>query len=501
MLKNIKSVLKNSLIYSIGNISSKIIGLILLPLYAKKLTISEYGILGILEVSSQFLISIFGLALYQAFFRWYWDKNFIDKQKSIFFTTIFFLTGLSLILYLGFSSLSSKVSILLFDTINYSYLFKLMLISSGLQIITQMPSTLLRLQEKPILFTTSNIIKLVISFILTIYLIIFLKRRIEGIYEAQIIGFLVYFIILSKFIWKNIKFRLEVKILKGMLSFSLPLMLASISGTILSIADRYCLKFLCNFSNVGIYSLGFKIANTIKFLVVIPVNLAVTPIIFKMIGKPGNRRFYSKIMTYFTFGVMIFVLGMSFYGKEVIKFLARNKDYWDAYKVIPFISFSILFGMMKDVSLIGINIMKRTKILAIIMFLMSIINIIFNIILIPYLRSFGAAFATLITQFLFFLIVYRFSQKYYRIPYEISKITKMIVTCIILYLITFLINDLSLFVRLTVKTIMIISYPFILYLLKFYEDIELLRIKQGWQKWSKPANLKENIRNIFIKKN
>jgi len=501
MLSTIKSTLKNSVIYSIGNISTKIIGLFLLPLYAKKLTISEYGVLGILEVSSQLLIAIFGLALYQAFFRWYWDKEYIDKQKSIFFTSTFFLIIISVFMYLGFYSFSNRFSIFLFDKIDYSYLLKIMLITSGLQIIAQMPSTLLRLKEKPFLFTSSNIIKLTVSFILTIYFIVILKRKIEGIYEAQIIGFIIYFLILSKFIWKNIKFKLELKIIKGMLSFSFPLMFASISGTLLSIADRYCLKFLSNFSEVGIYSLGFKIANTIKFLVVVPVNLAVTPIIFKMMDKPENKRFYSKLMTYFTFGVMICVLGMSFYGKEIIKFLARNKDYWGAYKVIPIISFSILLGMLKDVSLTGINIMKRTKILAVIIFSMSVINVIFNIILIPYLQSYGAALATLITQCIFFLIVYKYSQKYYHIPYEISKIIKMIFIGFILLFVTYFINDLSLFIRLFMKTVMIISFPFILYFMKFYDEIELLRINQGWQKWSNLSNLKENVKNIFNKKN
>ena len=494
MLNNIKSTIKNSVIYSIGNISTKIIGLILLPLYAKHLTISDYGILGIIEVSTQLLITVFGLSLYQAFFRWYWDKEFIDKQKSIFFTSMFFLVLISILIYLGFNSFTDKFSILLFGKIDYSYLLKIMVISAGLQIIAIMPLTLMRLQEKPILYSSTNIIKLIVSFAFTIYFIVSLNRKVEGIYEAQIISYFVFFVISSKYIWKNIKYKFEVKILKEMLSFSLPLVFASISGTILSIADRYCLKFLGNLSEVGIYSLGFKMANTIKVFVVASVNLAISPIIFKMIDKPDNKRFYSKIMTYFTFVVMICILGISFFGKEIIKFLARNRDYWDAYKVIPIISFAILFGMLKDTSLIGINIMKKTKILAIIIFLMSITNIVLNIIFIPYFQSIGAAFATLITQFIFFLIVYKYSQKYYHISFEIQKIIKMIGIGIALFGISLLINELNLFFRIILKTSLLLSFPIILYFLNFYEEIELLRLKQGWIKWRNPGKWKDNLK-------
>lgn len=493
MLKNIKSAVKNSAIYSIGNISTKIIGLILLPLYTKHLTVSDYGILGIIEVSTQLLISVFGLALYQAFFRWYWDKEYKHKQKSMFFTSTIFLVFISILMYLGFYSFSEKFSVLLFDKTAYSYLLKIMVVSAGLQIVAQMPSTLMRLQERPILYSATNIVKLIITLILTIYFIVFLKKNVEGIYEAQVIGLLVYFLTLSKYIWKNIRIKLETKILKGMLTFSLPLIFASISGVIFSIADRYCLKFLGNLSEVGIYSLGFKIANTIKVFVITSVQLAISPIIFKMMDAPNNKRFYSKIMTYFTFGVMICVLGMSFFGKEIIKFLAQNKDYWEAYKVIPIISFALLFGMLKDTSMMGLNIAKKTKIIAITMTIMSVFNIALNIVLIPHFQSIGAAIATLISQAIFFIAIFKIAQKYYYIPYEISKIIKMIILGVILFGLSLLINNFSLIFRVLLKLSMIGAFPLILYCWNFYEKIEILRLKQSWHKWKNPGKWKENI--------
>ncbi|MCK4446500.1 MAG: oligosaccharide flippase family protein [Candidatus Marinimicrobia bacterium] len=493
MLTKIKSAVKNSAIYSIGSISTKIIGLILLPIYTKHLTVSDYGILGIIEVSTQLLISVFGLALYQAFFRWYWDKEYKHKQKSMFFTSTIFLVFISILMYLGFYSFSEKFSVLLFDKTAYSYLLKIMVVSAGLQIVAQMPSTLMRLQERPILYSATNIVKLIITLILTIYFIVFLKKNVEGIYEAQVIGLLVYFLTLSKYIWKNIRIKLETKILKGMLTFSLPLIFASISGVIFSIADRYCLKFLGNLSEVGIYSLGFKIANTIKVFVITSVQLAISPIIFKMMDAPNNKRFYSKIMTYFTFGVMICVLGMSFFGKEIIKFLAQNKDYWEAYKVIPIISFALLFGMLKDTSMMGLNIAKKTKIIAITMTIMSVFNIALNIVLIPHFQSIGAAIATLISQAIFFIAIFKIAQKYYYIPYEISKIIKMIILGVILFGLSLLINNFSLIFRVLLKLSMIGAFPLILYCWNFYEKIEILRLKQSWHKWKNPGKWKENI--------
>ena len=68
MLENLKNALKNTVIYSVGNLSSKLLGLILIPLYTDKLTVSEYGILGILEITAQIFTAVFGMSLYNAFF-------------------------------------------------------------------------------------------------------------------------------------------------------------------------------------------------------------------------------------------------------------------------------------------------------------------------------------------------------------------------------------------------------------------------------------------------
>ena len=69
MLEHLKAAIKSSIIYSLGNLTSKLLGIILIPLYTSKLTLSEYGMLGMLEITVQILTAIIGLSLYSAFFR------------------------------------------------------------------------------------------------------------------------------------------------------------------------------------------------------------------------------------------------------------------------------------------------------------------------------------------------------------------------------------------------------------------------------------------------
>jgi len=496
MLDNIRSTVKNSLIYGLGNISAKLVGFVLIPLYTKNFSTAEYGILGVVEITTQIFIVLFGISLYSAFFRWYWDKNYIRNQKSIFFTILVSIGIVSLMMIAGLWFVSEDLANFLLEDVKYAYLIQLMLITAGLEALAVIPATLMRLQEKSLLYSVANLIKLAFSLTLTVYFIAFLGKKVEGIYEAQIIGNIVYLLFLSQFIIKNITFRFDLSILKKMLIFSLPLVTSALFGLILNITDRYTLRFLTNMSEVGIYTLGFKVANIIKVFVVNSVMLAVSPLIFKMMDNPNNKRFYSKILTYTTYVVLPVILAVSIFGKEAIKVLSQNTDYWNAYKIIPILSFAILFGMMKDIAMTGLHLMKKTKTIAGVVFTMMSFNVLLCVVLVYFWQSYGASIAILITQILYFITIFRFAQKQYHIPFEIRKIIKMIITIVALFLIAQLFNSFPLYLRLITKTVLIISFPFILYFWNFYEEIELDRIKGAWDKWKNPLNWRDNIKGM-----
>lgn len=493
MLNKIKLAVKNSFIFGFGNLAPKIVGLILLPIITGKLDISEYGGLGIAEATTQVLIAVFSLSLYRAFTRWYWDKEYKDKQKSMFFSVLIFVTFTSLIMIFSFSFFLKPISILLFDTPNFTYLLTLMLINVGLQIITQIPATLMKLQQKPILFSVSNLMRFVFNLIFTIFFIVVLNKKIIGIYEGILVGNVIYLLIVLRYILKNIEFKFELKILKEMMHFSYPLILSSIGGVLLTYIDRYSLRTLSEYSEIGLYAFGYKIANTIKVFVVKSAQLALSPMKYKMMDEKGNMRFYQKSATYLVFIVTFCAIGLSLFSMEAVKVLAIKHDYWEAYKIVPFISFSIIFIALRNSIGIGLNIAKKTKILASILIGMAVMNLILNIILIPYFDSYGAAFATLLTHLIFFIVHYKISQKHYFVPYEINKIIKMIILSGSIVGISFLSVEWKLLHRLLFKTILLFSFPIGLYFLKFYDDVELYRIKGSWNKWRNPKNWKENI--------
>jgi O-antigen/teichoic acid export membrane protein len=193
---------------------------------------------------------------------------------------------------------------------------------------------------------------------------------------------------------------------------------------------------------------------------------------------------------------MIGIVAVSLFSYEIIKVLAGSKEFWGAVVVIPLLALSIFFVNMKEVTVYGLHIAKKTRIIGIIVVFTTIMSLLLNILFIPMWDITGAAVATLLSQFIYWYACYYFSQKVYYVPYEIKKILTMLVTGAVLSFSSLLINKLGLFPRMVIKTACLVSFPFILYLFNFYEAVELQSIKGFFNKWLKFRNLKSNLKSL-----
>lgn len=495
VLKNIKTATRDSIIYGFGNLSIKLVGLILIPIYTnvKYLSFEDFGVLGLLDVTSVLITAILGLSLAQGLTRWYWDSQYRDKQKSIVFSILIFLSVIGAAFLTISYFLSGPLSKLLFSTSAYAGVVYSVIIASVLQIILTMLQTTMKLQQKPALFTVTNILRLAFTLVLTIYFVVYKKQSVQGIYTAQIIGNIVFLIFCFKYIKNITQVRFEKSILREMVFYSAPLILASISNVLLSFQDRYILNHYADLNKVGIYTFAYRIANSIKFILVSSVQMAVTPMLFQMMGEKNSLRFYSKYMTYFAFIVAVLTLFLNLFSYEIVKVMGHNTNYWSAATVIPIICFSLYFDMLKEASITGLQIMKKTRIISRIVIFVSLLNLGLSFLLIPKWHYYGAAVATLISEILYFYLTYKYSQKHYKIPYELNKVFIITAIIVVFSIVPYFINEFSLTIRLAAKFLMFFSFPFVLALFNFYEPIEIERLKEAYVKWRNPLKWKQNI--------
>jgi O-antigen/teichoic acid export membrane protein len=498
MLKSIKISLKDTLIYGLGNIAVKIVGLILIPWTTNKqfFSVDEFGMLSLLEVSALVLTASMASALPQSLTRWFWDKEYKDNQKGIFFMTFTTQLIVSLAFCLLLIPLSGTLSTMIFSKPDWSRVVTLVIIASGIQSVNNIVNTLMRLQSKSGLYSITNLIKLTTVLSLTLYFIISKRMGLEGIYLAQVIGNAFVMLFLLGYTIKNSKVFFDRKIFFSMNTYGFPLFLANISSVLLNVIDRFSLNSLSVLKSVALYTLASKLTSVLKLVIVDSMKLAIGPMMFKKIDSPDSKRFYNKVLLYSSYVLMFAIVGISLFSYEIIKVMADSKDYWVAVAIIPILSLSVFFVNLKDVTIYGLHIAKKTRIIGTIVALSTVLSLALNFLLIPVWDITGAAIATLLSQFIYWFACYYYSQKVFFIPFEIRKLSIMFLTGAVLSFSSLFLNGLDLLPRMILKTGCLFSFPFILYLFNFYEQAELQAIRGFVNKWSKINNFKENLKSL-----
>ncbi len=504
MLKSVKSSFKETLIYSFGNIAVKIVGLILIPLYTdpKYFSIDDFGILGILEICGLVLTAFMASALPQSLVRWYWDKEFQHNQKGIFFMTLATQIVVSLAFCLSLIPLSGNFSEMIFPGVesissdNLDKILSLVIIASAFQSINNIQNTLMRLQTRSVLYSVTNLLRLIVVLSLTLYLVISKEMKLEGIYLAQVAGNAFITVLLSGYSFRNSALFFDLKIFRSMSQYGFPLLLANISAVTLTVIDRFSLNSLSVYKSLGLYTLAFKLTSVLKLVVVDSMRLAIGPMMIKRMYSPDNKRFYSKILLYTSYVLMFSIVGLSAFSFEAIKILANSKEFWGSVTIIPILSLSIFFINMKDITVYGLHIAKKTRVIGTVVVASAVLSLILNILLIPKWDITGSAIATLITQLFYWLAIYYFSQKAFPVPYETGKIFIIILVGMILSFGSQFLNGIEIIPRLLLKTVLVISYPFIFLLFGFYEHEEIQAIRGFFRKWLQFNKLGENIKSL-----
>jgi O-antigen/teichoic acid export membrane protein len=480
MIENVKHTLKHTMIYGLGYAGTKIAGIILLPLYTKHIEVTDYGIFALLETTIAILSQVLILGQPNALLRLDNLEAYREKRRSTFFTIFgfVFVCGLvfcSLIIVLvqeissSFSWSSTFVRLLqLSSVIVFSELISLMLL------------TYLRSREKSAFYALANILRIVTVLAFNIYFIVFAKIGIQGILYSSLLGNLAIIAVLTPNAVRGMAPIFDRQIFRTAFRFGFPLIFAGLSNMLLVMGDRYLLRWFVDYEEVGLYNLGYKIAGVLNVFLIQSFTLTLLPVAYKMHGQKGDKRYFSKMMTYFVFVLVGAALVVSLFSAEVVRTFALSSRYWAAHEVIPIIALAYVFSGAKAVAGLGLYLKGKTPYLAYNTFVAVIVNFGLNWLLIPPYGMIGAAIATAVAFLFLYLITYFSSNRYYPIPFENMKLVKMFISGIVLYCTaTLLVSEVGTLYRILIKAGLILSFPIVLYFLGFYEEIEIQRLKHG----------------------
>src|SRR5206468_9064455 len=86
----LKRLGRHSLVYGIGGLVSRILAVLLLPLYTHYLTRADYGAIETLIALTAVLVIVLRAGISSAFFRYYFDANTDAERVTVVRTSLWF---------------------------------------------------------------------------------------------------------------------------------------------------------------------------------------------------------------------------------------------------------------------------------------------------------------------------------------------------------------------------------------------------------------------------
>lgn len=385
-----KRLIKNSLIIAVGGLSSKVMAFLMLPLYTKYLSTSEYGSYDYIVSLATILLPIVTMLMQESMFRFLIDAKGKDDKKKIISHT-FFLIILSL-------SVASVVMVAIFLlTKNNIFIFALMYLVA--LILGACTSALLRGEGKMIQYAVFNFSLTTSTMILNIIFIVVMKLGIVGLFSSYVIAhsFCSLIILFRIKIWRLISFKNISSVrIKEMLKYSVPLIPNSISWTIINFSDRFIVYNVFGPSANGIYAISNKFPSLID---------TIYGFFYTAWKESASRVLHSKNQSEINgFYNLLYsnlkriMLCISLFVIAAMPMLFRifiHNNYSGAYNYVFILVFGVYFSNISGFYGGIFSAYKKTKIMGTTTIMAALLNIIINIALIWRIGLYAAAFSTL----------------------------------------------------------------------------------------------------------
>ena len=481
MFARLKSLSKQSIVYGLGNLLPKVISFFLIPLYTHFLTPADYAVLSVVSTFNGLLgiFSRFGMT--GAITRFHYDFLEDESAQRTYYGTVWvFLTGVSLAITLCLNWQGELLFSILFKNVAFRPYGQLAIWLTFMQVAGIIPLIRLRVQGKAPIYSAFTVSRFLFNTLTIILFVSILRQGAVGSLRAQLLIAAVYAIPFTVITLNNLQLTFDWHKLKELLKFGLPLVPHQLSGWTLAVSDQILLERFASLEQLGLYALGYKFG-TVLDLILSSINMAWTPFFYRTAQTEDNTsQTFARLMTYYMVFVFMIGLGLALGSKEVI-ILMTNKNYHDAYKVVPVL---VLASIIRGFYFMNVNALfftKQTKRLPVFTILSAISNISLNILFLPHFGILAAAWARVAGYIVLTSLVYWESHRIYPISYEYLRLCVLSLLAVCIFALGQFFTFASPLLNLTAKFLVVGLMPITLFVFGFFTPRELAGIRLGLQ--------------------
>jgi O-antigen/teichoic acid export membrane protein len=412
-------IIKNSVIYLSSSILNKAIPFLLLPILTKYLSPEEYGVLSIFQLLISFSTAFVGMNMSANISKNFFKYN--KQQTSLMIGNILIILLLTTLIYflitLGVSFYYQKIFSV---PSNWVVIIPVL---SFMFMINTINLTILRNQEKAILFGIYEIANTAVNMGVTILLLLMYHygwySQAVGMTFAYTLFFIISFLHLKKNSFIILKY--DGAEAKKILKLSIPLIPHVVGGIIIALSDRFFIERMVSLEMVGIYSVGYMFG-VVVILFTDAFIKAWSPWFYKILSDADNAK-KIKIVKYsylYILATFIVAFGISIFAKFIIPYVVNVRYvgaeiyvFWIAIGYAVHGVYKIFFPYLVHIS--------KTSFLGVSTIIAAVLNLIFNYFLIKEFGAIGAAYSTVLSFIVSASLVFWYQNKHFKMPWFYIK--------------------------------------------------------------------------------
>lgn len=396
---------KNTLIFGIGSIGSKLFQFIAIPVFTYFLTTKEYGQADLLTTIVGLLIPVFSLCIYDAILRFIIEDK---KQHVMYFSNALFIVFISTIIL----CVAAIGSALITRKILYSLFFLLL----ALQIISSTLSQYAKAMNRNIGYSLNGIVLSILIIMFSYFEFQTQNNMLNAYFLGQVLAYIVSIFFLIFVLRKDLSIDIKTISLESshkLLKYSLPLIPNQIMWWVMNVSDRLFVTVYLGLKVNGIYAIASKIPALVNIIITIFMQSWQLSS-FENANSKDRDEYFSSVFNNLCFYLILFTLLVLTFTKIIIKIIAAPA-YYTAWKYVPLLLFSLFFSNIS--MFLGTNYLvgKRTGGIFKTSVYGALINTGLNFILIPIFGVNGATLTTLISYAVVCLVRYKDTSKYIHI--------------------------------------------------------------------------------------
>jgi O-antigen/teichoic acid export membrane protein len=461
---------RHSAIYGLGSLVSRFIAVLLLPVYTRFLTPADYGLIETLIALSAILTVLLAAGVKSAFFRFYFDEKDHAGQLRVIRTSFWFTMVMGTAGLVAGLILAGPISQFLFGTSSHANLVRAAFVGLWAHVNYEQVTSLFRVEQRSVAYLIATLINLGLTVGATLLLVVVWDVGPVGVIVGNFTGTLLVYLGLLAYRREQLGLEWDRELLREMNRFGMPLVPSALFLWALNFSDRFFLVKLSGPREVGLYSIGVRMASAI-ILLLAAFRTAWPAFAYSIEDDREAKRAYSFVLTYIVVITSWMALGLGVLAPWLVRLLTTPAFYSAERVVAPLAFAAAAFGAY-IVVVIGIGRARKTRSNWVITGAACVLNIGLNLLLIPPYGMIGAAIATIGAYAMLFVGMAWRAQRIYPVPYQWRRVATAAGVAIALTVVGRVTDP-----PLAAAIVVVAAYPLVLVPLGFYLPEERRRIR------------------------